>query len=144
MARITRTHYGSTPSCGLSANSKQHVCANPRGLRWVLTRVAGDSLVDATSTGVYRVTPAPLPPSMWMGEPWDWQGMQPQSSLRGCAVANVSEVAVAQPNPGYSTGVAGEGLLIGQFRLADGRTAVLLHNHNTAWTLWPTVAFAER
>ena len=101
-------------------------------------------MVDATSTGVYRVTPASLPPSTWMGEPWDWQGMQPQSSLRGCAVTNVSEVAVAKPNPGYSTGVAGEGLLIGQFRLADGRTAVLLHNHNTAWTLWPTVAFAER
>ena len=48
---------------------------------------------------------------------------------------------VAKPNPGYSSGKLGEGLLIGQFRLADGRTAVLLHNHNPEWTLWPSIEF---
>jgi hypothetical protein len=37
---------------------------------------------------------------------------------------------------------AGEGLLIGQFRLTDGRTALLLHNHNVDSTIWPTIGFA--
>jgi hypothetical protein len=32
-------------------------------------------------------------------------------------------------------------VLIGQFALADGRTAVLLNNHNPDFTLWPTFDF---
>jgi hypothetical protein len=35
----------------------------------------------------------------------------------------------------------GNGLLIGQFTLADGRTAVLVQNQNWDMTLWPTVGF---
>ena len=39
--------------------------------------------------------------------------------------------------------LAGEGVLLGQFDLpGSGGTAVLIQNHNTDWTLWPTLVAA--
>jgi hypothetical protein len=50
-------------------------------------RALGGHLVGATSQGVYRVTPAALPPSTWAGRAWDWQGLQPTAGLAlGAAV----------------------------------------------------------
>lgn len=57
-----------------------------------IVRAFGKYLVHANSTSVHRVTPVPLPPSTWMGEPWDWHGLQPKTDLDGCAVSNVTEV----------------------------------------------------
>ena len=34
-------------------------------------------------------------------------------------------------------------MLIGQFELQDGRTALVLHNHNPDFTIWPTIGFAN-
>ena len=35
------------------------------------------------------------------------------------------------------------GLLVGQSKLPDGRTALLLHNQNFDFTIWPTVILAN-
>ena len=97
-------------------------------------------LLGATSTGVYRVFP-----------PGEGEGgtctcttgasacPQPVQSLAGCVISAVSDVAVSSSR---WTPKAGEGLLIGQFKLADGRKALLLHNHNVDSTIWPTIVFA--
>ena len=62
-------------------------------------------------------------------------GEQPNDDLTQCSM-NATNVAVSSEWPGA-------GLLIGQFRLADGRTALLLHNQNWDFAIWPTVAFTE-
>ena len=79
-----------------------------------VVRAFGSYLVSATSEGVWRVTPDPLPQSRWMNRSWDWKGQQPRSDLVGCVVSNITEVYVAKQNTGYSSG---EGMLIGQFRI---------------------------
>ena len=112
-------------------------------------------LLGATSTGVFRVmspgSKSGASPGPWVPGGLDTPGgtcsctsgasscPQPAQSLAGCAINNVTDLAVSSSR---WTPKAGEGLLIGQFRLADGRTGLLLHNHNVDSTIWPTVGFA--
>lgn len=69
----------------------------------------GPTLMQLTSTGVYRVEP----------------GSDPTARLAGTPV----------------TGLTNGDYLVGVFRHADGRRAVLLNNYSFAYTAWPTVAF---
>lgn len=90
-------------------------------------KIFGQYLVTATSTGVYRVQPfgtedTGITNTCAVGEPDCPTGEQPSSDLTSCALFNITDVAVSSLR-------AGNGLLIGQFRLADGRTAVLLQVH---------------
>ena len=59
---------------------------------------------------------------------------------------DVSAIAAVKDEGGYglriSARLAGEGVVLGQFELRDGRTAVLICNHNFDWTLWPTLVAA--
>ena len=98
-------------------------------------KIFGKYLVTATSTAVYRVQPAGSQDTGYtntcaLGEPDCPTGEQPSSDLSSCVLFNITAVAV-------STIKAGNGLLIGQFQLFDGRTAVLLQNQNWDMTLWP-------
>ena len=98
-------------------------------------KVFGKYLVTATSTAVYRVQPAGSQDTGYtntcaVGEPDCPMGEQPSSDLTSCVLFNITAVAVSPIRPG-------NGLLIGQFKLADGRTAVLLQNQNWDMTLWP-------
>lgn len=69
----------------------------------------GPTLMQLTSTGVYRVR----------------QDDAPTEVLRGSPLRDIS---------------SGE-FLIGGFRHADGRRAVLINNYRFAYTAWPTVTF---
>ena len=70
-------------------------------------------------------------------------GPQPSHDLSSCAINNVTDVAVSSRlHSSFDNEHPGEGLLIGQFELHDGRTALLLHNHNPDFTIWPTLGFA--
>jgi hypothetical protein len=95
--------------------------------------------VTATSTGVYRVQPAGTQDTGYtntcaVGERDCPTGEQPSTDLSACVLFNVTGVAVSALR-------VGNGLLIGQFKLADGRTAVLIQNQNWDMTLWPTFGF---
>ena len=85
----------------------------------------GRFLVNATSTGVYRIHADPKATQ----QPW-----QPSIDLTGCAIAGM--ISPAGAPSGYPTGVqvsplrVGNGVLIGQFLLHDGRIALLVNNHN--------------
>lgn len=70
------------------------------------------TLMKLTSTGVARVA----------------RGSETTAPLAGGAVVRVS-------------GSPSVDLLIGEFRHEDGRRAVLLQNHDFAYTSWPTVTF---
>ena len=99
-------------------------------------RVFGNFLLTATSTGVYRVRPHGTHDTgdtgtCRRGERDCPDGEQPNDDLTLCAT-DATDVAVNSEWPGA-------GLLIGQFRLADGRIAVLLHNQNFDFAIWPTV-----
>jgi hypothetical protein len=102
-------------------------------------RVFGNYLLAATSTGIYRVQPHGTHDNgdtgtCRRGEQDCPDGEQPNDDLTLCAM-NATSVAVNSEWPGA-------GLLIGQFRMPDGRTALLLHNQNWDFSIWPTVAFA--
>jgi hypothetical protein len=78
-----------------------------------LTRL-GPTLMKLTSTGVYRVNTETN-----------------ASSLAGSPVRKLARV------PGDPVGE----FIVGAFRHADGRRAVLIVNHNYSYTAWPTVEF---
>ncbi len=78
-------------------------------------RNLGPTLMKLTSTGVYRLGPDD----------------DPRESLEGCPITSISG-ASRDPSPDY---------LIGVFRHADGRRAVMLNNYRFAYTAWPTVTF---
>ncbi|MBN9693762.1 MAG: hypothetical protein J0M24_26265 [Verrucomicrobia bacterium] len=75
----------------------------------------GPTLMKLTSTGVYRIQPTDSPAEV----------------LKGSGLLNVTRDPV-DPPPDY---------LIGSFRHADGRRAVLLMNYRFAFSAWPTVVF---
>jgi hypothetical protein len=75
----------------------------------------GPTLMKLTNTGMYRVEPKDDPAKM----------------LKDCPITNLKRVAV-DPLPDY---------LIGTFKHADGRRAVMLNNYRFAYTAWPTVEF---
>jgi hypothetical protein len=85
-------------------------------------KIYGSYLIDATSTHVYRVQPAGCADTGYTntcatGEQDCPTGEQPNSDLSaaGGCVVNATDVSVFPTRPG-------NGLLIGQFQLADGRT----------------------
>ena len=91
-------------------------------------KIYGSYLIDATSTGVYRVQPAGCADTGYtntcaIGEQDCPTGEQPNTDLSaaGGCVVNASDVSVFPTRPG-------NGLLIGQFQLADGRTGA---HHST-------------
>ena len=71
--------------------------------------------MQLTSTGVYRVKP----------------GDDPAEVLKGTPIAALSR---ADHDPEFD-------LLIGVFKHADGRRAVVLNNYHFAYTQWPTLTF---
>lgn len=99
-------------------------------------RTYGAVLLKATSTGVYRVQPPGCldtgeTGSCPVGSEYCPNGEQPESDLADSAVnVKPADVAVSSLEPG-------NGLLIGQFRLEDGRSAVLLHNQVLMVTMCP-------
>ena len=100
-------------------------------------------LVSATSTGVFHVQPKGTPDSGFTntcnaGEQDCPDGEQPTHNLSSCALQTVTDTSVSSYRP-YDH--LGNGVLIGQFKLADGREALLLHNQNWDATLWPRVDF---
>jgi hypothetical protein len=107
-------------------------------------KIFGVHLVTATSTGIFRVLP---PGSADTGETGTCNrgerncpdGEQPTTDLSTCAlVVNASDAETFAVSPR----LPGNGLLIGQFALADGRTALLLVNQNWGSTLWPIFSFS--
>ena len=117
-------------------------------------KVFGSVLLHATSMGVFRVQPEGTTDTgdtrtCNRGEIYCPTGEQPNDDMTDCAVANVTGVAASQGGEQrhadgsitYLGAIPGNGVLIGQFRLPDGRTALLIHNQNWAWTLWPTFSF---
>ncbi len=78
-------------------------------------RNLGPTLMQLTSCGVYRLYPID----------------NAQRQLRGTGIANILHAPV---DPPYD-------YLVGTFRHADGRRAVLLNNYRYAFTAWPTVEF---
>ena len=125
-------------------------------------------LLNARSTGIYRAVSAKHDTTA-RDKSGDAScsaaGPQPSYDLSSCAINNVSDVAVSsRSHSSFDNDHPGEGLLIGQFELEDGRTAMLLHNHNPDFTsapkrlssphplsshcaaaraVWPTVGFAD-
>jgi hypothetical protein len=104
-----------------------------------ILKIYGNFLPTATSVGIFRVQPNGTHDNgdtgtCLAGERDCPDGEQPNSDLTSCPM-NATDVAVNVQWPG-------SGLLIGQFRLADGRTALLLHNQNWEFSLWPTVHFS--
>lgn len=75
----------------------------------------GPTLMQLRSTGVYRVKP----------------GDDPADALRATPIRTISHAEVDPPND----------YLVGVFRHADGRRAVMLNNYRFAYTAWPTVEF---
>jgi hypothetical protein len=78
-------------------------------------RALGPTLMQLTSTGIYRVTPTDTP----------------AESLRGSGILDLRR-APEDPPGDY---------LVGAFRHKDGRRAVLLQNYRFAYSAWPTVVF---
>jgi hypothetical protein len=74
-------------------------------------KALGPTLMQLTSTAVYRVKP----------------GDDQAKTLAGCPVKSISA-----PSGDY---------LIGVFKHRDGRRAVLINNYDFAYTSWPTVQF---
>ena len=97
-----------------------------------LVSAIGGFLTGATSTGVWRVhAPKAEPPQYAAGsEMGEWQ--PPTDLSSGCALSGVGDGEAGTQIMGLSVSpvVAGQGVLIGQWRLADNRTAVLINNHN--------------
>ena len=97
-----------------------------------LVSAIGGFLTGATSTGVWRVhAPKAEPPQYAAGsEMGEWQ--PPTDLSSGCALSAVGDGEAGTQIMGLSVSpvVAGQGVLIGQWRLADNRTAVLINNHN--------------
>lgn len=77
----------------------------------------GPVLMQLTSTGVYRIS--------------EGAGDDPEIVLEGTPVVNITRSSYDPPHE----------YLVGVFRHADGRRAVLLNNYRFAYTAWPTVAF---
>lgn len=75
----------------------------------------GPVLMQLTSTGTLRIAP----------------GSDPAAILKGSPLKNISR-ADYDPEPDC---------LVGLFKHADGRRAVLLQNYRFAYTAWPTVEF---
>ena len=75
----------------------------------------GPTLMKLTSTGVYRVRPGDKMDAMPAGTP-------------------IRKIVRAPVDPPHD-------YLIGAFRHADGRRAVMLQNYRFAFTAWPTVEF---
>ncbi len=75
----------------------------------------GPTLMQLTSTGVYRVTPDD----------------DPAEQLRGSPVRTLKRASVDPPHD----------YLVGAFEHADGRRAVMLMNYRFAYAAWPTVEF---
>eukprot|EP01043_Picozoa_sp_COSAG02_P047805 COSAG02_NODE_4622_length_5153_cov_9.543926_2_plen_531_part_00 len=105
-------------------------------------------LLNAKSTGVYRAASASQNHRTIdheSGDPFcSAAGPQPSHDLSSCAINNVSDVAVSsRVRSSFDNDHPGEGMLIGQFELEDGRTALLLHNHNPDFTIWPTLEFSN-
>ncbi|HIJ74442.1 MAG TPA: hypothetical protein HPP83_10105 [Candidatus Hydrogenedentes bacterium] len=75
----------------------------------------GPTLMQLTSTGVYRITPEDNPARILAGSP----------------IPNIVH-SPHDPKPDY---------LVGVFRHTDGRRAVLLNNYRFAYAAWPTVEF---
>ena len=73
------------------------------------------TLMQLTSTGVYRVTPDDDPAEVLDGSP-------------------VKDLGRAGYDPKHD-------ILLGVFQHADGRRAVMLNNYHFAYTAWPTVVF---
>jgi len=80
-----------------------------------VVRNLGSTLMRLTSTGVFRVKP----------------GDEPAAVLAGTPVRSLGRVDY---DPEHD-------LLIGAFRHADGRRAVMIMNYHFAYTAWPTVEF---
>ena len=104
-----------------------------------LVSAIGGFLTGATSTGVWRVhAPQAESPQYAAGsEMGEWQPSTDLSS--GCALSAVGDGEAGTQIMGLSVSpvVAGQGVLIGQWRLADNRTAVLINNHN-----WVSIVMA--
>lgn len=77
----------------------------------------GPTLMQLTSTGVYRVS--------------EEAGDNPETVLNGAPLVNITRAEYDPPHD----------YLVGVFRHADGRRAVLLNNYRFAYTAWPTVVF---
>ena len=75
----------------------------------------GPTLMQLESTGVHRITPEADP-------------------AEALARTPITALGRADYDPKHD-------LLIGVFRHADGRRAVLLNNYHFAYTAWPTVTF---
>lgn len=78
-------------------------------------RNLGPTLMNLTSTAVYRVKPED----------------DPAQVLRDAPITNILRAAVDPPND----------YLVGVFVHSDGRRAVLLNNFRFAYSAWPTVEF---
>lgn len=76
----------------------------------------GPTLMQLTSTGVYRVTP----------------DADTAVVLKGAPITNLIRADVDPPND----------YLVGAYEHADGRRGVLLMNYRFAYSAWPTVEFA--
>ena len=76
----------------------------------------GPTLMKLTSTAVYRVKPTDTPVKILEGAP-------------------IRDLTRAPHDPAHD-------MLVGAFRHADGRRAVMLMNYRHAFTAWPTVEFA--
>ncbi|MCL4692026.1 MAG: hypothetical protein KJ060_05875 [Candidatus Hydrogenedentes bacterium] len=77
----------------------------------------GPTLMQLTSTRVIRIAP----------------DTDVTAALEGSPIKNIARADVDPPHD----------YLIGVFRHADGRQAVLLNNYRFAYTAWPTVEFAR-
>ncbi|HEY1170791.1 MAG TPA: hypothetical protein VGH19_05420 [Verrucomicrobiae bacterium] len=75
----------------------------------------GPTLMQLTSTGVYRVN----------------TGKEPMTVLKNAPIKNLAKVG-SDPHSEF---------IIGMFQHADGRRAVLIVNHNHSYTAWPMVEF---
>ena len=75
----------------------------------------GPTLMKLTSTGVHRITPD-------------------GDTAKELEVSPIKRLARADYDPKHD-------LLIGVFKHADGRRAVLINNYHFAYTAWPTVEF---
>ena len=83
-------------------------------------RIFGGVLLHAVSVGVWRL---------------------PEGPAAGCSIASLVETD-AHGAPGQSELSQGR-YLVGQFKLPDGRSAVLLQNQRHDVGLWPTVTLAN-
>ena len=102
-----------------------------------IVRNFGRYLVHAKSQAVYRALPQgyKATPSKCLAGSY----APPDTDLsHSLWLNNVTDLAVS---PSKWTPHLGEGMLIGQFQLQDGRTALLLQNQNPDFVIWPTLHF---